>query len=89
MNAIVRQLMPEESRANEEALQRAVLTLWQTRMLRMSKLSGVLDGREWFEFYDYTFLRELPHLYAGLEDLFGGAGCTFADTELPSFMRAG
>ena len=28
------QLTPEESRANEDALQRAVLTLWQTRMLR-------------------------------------------------------
>ena len=83
------QLTPEESRANEEALQRAVLTLWQTRMLRMSKLSVLDEVENGFEFYDYTFLRELPHLYAGLEDLLASKDARFADTELPSFMRMG
>lgn len=32
------QLTPEESEANTDALRRAVLTLWQTRMLRTEKL---------------------------------------------------
>ena len=83
------QLTPEESRANEEALQRAVLTLWQTRMLRMSKLSVLDEVENGLSFYDYTFLRELPHLYAGLEDLLASKDARFADTELPSFMRMG
>ncbi|MBL8462110.1 MAG: phosphoenolpyruvate carboxylase, partial [Thauera sp.] len=35
------QLTPEEAEANDEALRRAVLTLWQTRMLRTAKLSVI------------------------------------------------
>lgn len=83
------QLTPEESRANEDALQRAVLTLWQTRMLRMSKLSVLDEVENGLSFYDYTFLRELPHLYAGLEDLLASKDQRFEKTELPSFMRLG
>ncbi|WP_222611108.1 MULTISPECIES: phosphoenolpyruvate carboxylase [Undibacterium] len=83
------QLTPEESRANEDALQRAVLTLWQTRMLRMSKLSVLDEVENGLSFYDYTFLRELPHLYAGLEDLLASKDQRFEKVELPSFMRLG
>ncbi len=83
------QLTPEESVANDEALQRAVLTLWQTRMLRTSKLSVLDEVENGLSFYDYTFLRELPHLYAGLEDLLASKDASFAQTELPSFMKMG
>ncbi len=83
------QLTPEESRANDDALQRAVLTLWQTRMLRMSKLSVLDEVENGLSFYDYTFLRELPHLYAGLEDLLASKDQRFEKVELPSFMRLG
>ncbi|MFZ6759586.1 phosphoenolpyruvate carboxylase [Undibacterium sp. Ji50W] len=83
------QLTPEESAANEEAIGRAVLTLWQTRMLRTSKLSVLDEVENGLSFYDYTFLRELPHLYAGLEDLLASKDATFAQHELPSFMKMG
>ena len=83
------QLTPEESRANEDALQRAVLTLWQTRMLRTSKLSVLDEVENGLSFYDYTFLRELPQLYAGLEDLLASKDASFAQVELPSFMKLG
>ena len=83
------QLTPEESAANEEALGRAVLTLWQTRMLRTSKLSVLDEVENGLSFYDYTFLRELPHLYAGLEDLLVSKDAALAQTELPSFMKMG
>ncbi|MBS0542240.1 MAG: phosphoenolpyruvate carboxylase, partial [Proteobacteria bacterium] len=46
------QLTPEESAANLEALRRAVLTLWQTRMLRSARLSvidEVNNGLSYFE----------------------------------------
>ena len=56
-----------------------------------SHVEVICAGRsgEWLKFYDYTFLRELPHLYAGLEDLLASKDARFADTELPSFMRMG
>lgn len=83
------QLTPEESDANDEALQRAVLTLWQTRMLRTSKLSVLDEVENGLSFYDYTFLRELPQLYAGLEDLLASKDASFEQVELPSFMKMG
>src|SRR5450830_47969 len=83
------QLTPEEAEANEEALGRAVLTLWQTRMLRTSKLSVLDEVENGLSFYDYTFLRELPQLYAGLEDLLVSKDPSFKQTELPSFMKMG
>ncbi|MFZ6870607.1 phosphoenolpyruvate carboxylase [Undibacterium sp. Di27W] len=83
------QLTPEESAANDEALGRAVLTLWQTRMLRTSKLSVLDEVENGLSFYDYTFLRELPHLYAGLEDLLASKDAALAQHELPSFMKMG
>ncbi len=83
------QLTPEELKENEEALQRAVLTLWQTRMLRTKKLSVLDEVENGLSFYDYTFLREMPQLYAGLEDLLASKDARFAQTELPSFMRLG
>ena len=83
------QLTPEESAANEEALNRAVLTLWQTRMLRTSKLSVLDEVENGLTFYDYTLLRELPNLYAGLEDLLSQQFNSNPAVELPSFFKMG
>ena len=63
------QLTPDELAEHEAALQREVLTLWQTRMIRSSKLSVLDEVENGLAFYDTTFLTELPRLYAGLEDL--------------------
>lgn len=83
------QLTPEESAANDEALSRAILTLWQTRMLRTSKLSVLDEVENGLSFYDATFLREVPHLYAGLEDLLNQRDKSWQQAELPSFMKLG
>lgn len=81
------QLTPEELAANEEALNRAVLTLWQTRMLRTSRLAVIDEIENGLTIYDATFLRELPLLYASLEDLLNQH---FKDqTELPGFLKMG
>jgi len=61
-------LTPDEIKNDEEALRRAVLTLWQTRMLRRAKLSVGDEIANALTFYDTTFLRELPKLYHCLED---------------------
>ncbi len=81
------QLTPEEMEENEEALSREILLLWETRMLRLTKLSVIDEIANGLSFYDYTFLRELPRLYARLEDRLGKLNGEHID--LPSFLRMG
>ncbi|MDD2914377.1 MAG: phosphoenolpyruvate carboxylase [Gallionella sp.] len=73
---IISQLMSERSRVdmtpdelaeNEEKLHRFVLVLWQTRMLRTTKLTVHDEIKNGLEFYRYTFLAEIPKIYAWLE----------------------
>src|SRR5262249_36393065 len=82
-------LTPEETAANEEALRRAVLTLWQTSMLRGSRLKVVDEIANGLSYYDYTFLRELPRFYATLEDQLPSTDPAWDGFELPSFLRVG
>jgi len=82
-------LTPEEAAANEEALRRAVLTLWQTRMLRTTKLSVIDEVNNGLSYFESTFLRELPHLYAGIEDSLAAHDGAWAALELPSFLAVG
>ena len=63
------QLTPEELVQNEEALRRVVLTLWQTRILRELRLTVNDEIENGLAYYRYTFLRQLPKLYAEIEDL--------------------
>ena len=62
------QLTPEELAANDEQLRRAVLTLWQTNLLRRTKLTVLDEVANGLSFYDYTFLHEVPRLHCALED---------------------
>ena len=64
-------LTAEEERATEEALARAVLILWQTSILRRTRLKVVDEVANGLSYYDYTFLRELPQVYAEIEDQLG------------------
>ena len=61
------EMTPDELADNEIALRRFVLILWQTRMLRTSKLTVHDEIRNGLEFYRYTFLSEIPKIYANLE----------------------
>src|SRR6266571_4543694 len=81
-------LTPAELAANEEGLRRAVLTLWQTSLLRRTRLRVIDEVANGIAYYDYTFFRELPLLYGDLED----ALAEFApgnERRLPSFLRMG
>ncbi|MFA6902967.1 MAG: phosphoenolpyruvate carboxylase [Gallionellaceae bacterium] len=60
-------MTPEELADNEEALRRFVLILWDTRMLRYSKLTVQDEIKNGLTFYGHTFLTEIPQLYANLE----------------------
>jgi phosphoenolpyruvate carboxylase len=82
------QLTPEEISADDEQLRRAVLTLWQTNLLRRTRLTVLDEVANGLSFYDYTFLHEVPHLHCRLEDrLNEGEGV--AQGELASFLKMG
>ena len=82
------QLTPEELAASDEQLRRAVLTLWQTNLLRRTRLTVLDEVANGLSFYDYTFLNEVPRLHCRLEDrLSENEGTT--QGELASFLRMG
>jgi len=78
-----------EAAASDEALRRAVLTLWQTSILRRNKLAVVDEVTNGLSYYDYTFLRELPRFYAVLEDQLAAMDPAWTAADLPSFLRIG
>lgn len=57
----------EESDINDK-LKRAVMILWQTNMLRQTKLTVLDEVSNALNYYDHTFFRELPKLYTEIED---------------------
>ncbi|WLI90509.1 phosphoenolpyruvate carboxylase [Massilia sp. R2A-15] len=61
-------LTPKERKANLALLQSRIATLWQTRMLRYSKLTVADEIDNALSYYRITFLRELPALYDDIED---------------------
>ena len=69
--------------AQVEALVRArVLQLWQTRLLRFTKLTVADEIENAMGYYESTFLSEIPRLYADLEHELGGQ-------PIASFFRMG
>lgn len=69
--------------AQVEAVVRArVLQLWQTRLLRFTKLSVADEIENAMGYYESTFLAEIPKLYADLEHELGGQ-------PIASFFRMG
>src|SRR5471032_1320806 len=61
-------LTPKERAANMHLLHARVATLWQTRMLRYSKLTVADEIENALSYYRITFLRELPGLYDDIAD---------------------
>jgi phosphoenolpyruvate carboxylase len=81
-------LTAAELAANEVALRRVVLTLWQTNLLRQTRLRVIDEVANSLSYYDHTFLSELPRFYDDLEEQLAVVGVKLADG-LPSFLRIG
>ncbi|MCF8160424.1 MAG: phosphoenolpyruvate carboxylase [Polaromonas sp.] len=64
-------LSPRELSQNEAQLRARVLQLWHTRLLRFSKLTVADEVENALSYYESTFLREIPKLYASLEQALG------------------
>lgn len=71
-----------EKRDNEAAIRARVTQLWQTRMLRYSKLTVADEIENALSYYQSTFLRQIPKLYAELEEALPGH-------DFNSFLRMG
>ena len=75
-------LTPRELAANEAQLRARVMQLWQTRLLRFTKLTVADEIENALSYYEATFLREIPKLYANLERELG-------NIPVHSFLRMG
>ena len=77
----------EEAQEWHDALLRQVLVLWQTAMLRLSRLRVVDEVDNGLAYYRYTFLREVPRLYQTIETALACADGSAV--EVPAFFRMG
>ncbi len=59
-------------RINETMLRARVTQLWQTRMLRYTKLTVADEIENALSYYRTTFLRQIPRLYREIEDALPG-----------------
>ena len=75
-------LTARELATNEAQMRARVMQLWQTRLLRFSKLTVADEIENALSYYESTFLREIPKLYANLEQLLG-------NQPVHSFLRMG
>ncbi|MET0311768.1 MAG: phosphoenolpyruvate carboxylase, partial [Burkholderiaceae bacterium] len=76
-------LVPRDLAANEAQVRARVTQLWQTRLLRFTKLTVADEIENALSYYEATFLREIPRLYAELEERLGGAN------RVAPFLRMG
>jgi len=80
-------LTPEERLSFDRDLWTQVLGLWQTAMLRFTRLTVRDEVDNGLSYYRYTFLDEIPRLYTALD---GALRQAYADVDrVPSFFRTG
>jgi len=79
---------PEEETDIHDKLKRAVLILWQTNLLRQTKLDVLDEVSNGMAYYDHTFFKELPKLYTQIEALLGEMG-EGVEPEIKSFFKLG
>lgn len=66
------ELLMKELKFNEELIRARVLQLWHTRLLRFTKLTVADEIENALSYYETTFLREIPKIYAQIEDSLDG-----------------
>jgi phosphoenolpyruvate carboxylase len=75
-------LLNKDLKVNEEQIRARVLQLWHTRLLRFTKLTVADEIENALTYYETTFLREIPKIYAELED-------SLAGNPVASFLKMG
>ena len=75
-------LLVKELNLNEEQIKARVLQLWHTRLLRFTKLTVADEIENALTYYETTFLKEIPKIYAQLED-------ALDQNQVASFLKMG
>ncbi|ARP81339.1 phosphoenolpyruvate carboxylase [Bordetella genomosp. 8] len=75
-------VLARELDMNAAQLRGRIVQLWSTRLLRMSRLTVADEIENALSYYQSTFLREIPRLYASLEH-------EMPDQPVASFLRMG
>ncbi|MEO7760430.1 MAG: phosphoenolpyruvate carboxylase, partial [Casimicrobiaceae bacterium] len=78
-----RALYDDERAECDATLRRLILALWQTAMLRLSRLQVTDEIENGLQYFRLSFLSELPHVQIHAERLFG------ATHPLPPLLRIG
>ena len=81
------QLLPAEQTELAHQLYTGILTLWQTAMLRLTKLRVVDEIDNALAYYRDTFLEQIPRLYADMEHTLTRHSGTAQ--RLPALLRMG
>ncbi len=81
-------LTPDEQQEFDASLHASVLELWQTAMLRLSRLHVRDEIDNGLAYYRYTFLDEIPRVYAAFERIMA-AQFGLGPDAVPSFLRMG
>ena len=79
----------EEAARTEQTLRREVVSLWQTRMLRLVKPTVADEIEHALAYFRRTFLSEVPRLYGDFEDLLDRELPGPEPWQLPPFLRIG
>ena len=72
-----------------QAMREAVLTLWNTNLLRNRKPTVIDEVGNGLSYYDYSLLFELPLVYQTIEDCIEKFGADESAKPIPSFLRMG
>ena len=75
-------ILPRERTDNEAQIRARVTQLWQTRLLRFTKLTVADEIENALSYYEATFLGQIPRLYRELEEGLGHA-------DIAPFLRMG
>ncbi len=76
-------MLPSDQAHNEAQLRARVTQLWQTRLLRSTKLTVADEIENALSYYESTFLRQIPCLYRELEQGLG------VNEPVATFLRMG
>jgi phosphoenolpyruvate carboxylase len=80
---------PDETARNEQEMRREVVTLWQSRMLRLVKPTVADEIENALTYYRHTFLAAVPRLCADFEDLLDREFRGAEPWQLPPIVRIG
>lgn len=80
---------PEELDENRESLRRAILTLWQTNIVRDTRLRVLDEVANGLAYYEQTLLTQIPTLYRVIAKQTQRATGDQTDRAFPPFLQMG